>query len=340
MQPSTSSPRPVLTGIQMFDKHLRNIPSGGLVAGNVIEVAGRSGTGKTELMYAIILSCILPESQMGVQYGGQGIQVLYIDLSMKFSIPRLQYLLSQRVKLAFNNRHGESILVDGENEVTNLFDECFDRLFVVQPASTEEFLAALHQVNAIKESNQSLRLIIIDDISTFFFPKRNSGESFRFMKQLQSLLHSVLLKNNLSCIVTKPLLFPNAMREAEELKHSISVEHLGPEWYRFVTFRIILNMYAIAEEESQTQSCDSENILNHANATVQSDSTSGQSHSSSGPDKSAIWVEGRLWRSERNPKNFEEKSQKFTMYLKRSGLEFLEHPSSMEHYVDVTKIEF
>jgi DNA-repair protein XRCC2 len=88
--------------------------------GNVLEVVGASGCGKTELLVQAAVTCLLPARADGVEYGGNGgtlqlsaqrsrtlahplrspAGVLYLDLDGKLDTGRLPLALSRRVLAA------------------------------------------------------------------------------------------------------------------------------------------------------------------------------------------------------------------------------------------------
>lgn len=63
-----------------------------LKAGKIFEIVGGAATGKTEVLYKMIISCILPK-----EYDGQGKRALLIDLDIQFSIQRVIYMITNHI---------------------------------------------------------------------------------------------------------------------------------------------------------------------------------------------------------------------------------------------------
>ena len=85
---------PVLTGIPFVDAH------GAMRAGQLVEVCGVGGSGKTEILMQAAVNCALPRERDGVRFGGCESSVLLLDLDGKFDTLRLLKILTARVEAA------------------------------------------------------------------------------------------------------------------------------------------------------------------------------------------------------------------------------------------------
>ncbi|KAA6372578.1 MAG: hypothetical protein EZS28_031894 [Streblomastix strix] len=68
--------RPLESGIRVIDDNL----AGGLENGQIVEVRGRNGSGKTELIFLAILKIVAPQD-----VGGYESCCIYVDCENKFS---------------------------------------------------------------------------------------------------------------------------------------------------------------------------------------------------------------------------------------------------------------
>ncbi|XP_071491195.1 DNA repair protein XRCC2-like [Diadema antillarum] len=72
--------------------------------GDVVEVYGGSGAGKTELLLNVTATCILPPSWEGINIGGIGTSVVFLDTEQQFSMVRLFTIMESRVNEALAHR--------------------------------------------------------------------------------------------------------------------------------------------------------------------------------------------------------------------------------------------
>lgn len=72
--------------------------------GDVVEIYGNSGSGKTELLLNLAAMCILPEQWKAIDIGGLGTSVVFIDTDHQFSMLRLFALLERKVAEAIDKR--------------------------------------------------------------------------------------------------------------------------------------------------------------------------------------------------------------------------------------------
>lgn len=125
------------------------------------------GTGKTETLYHMIIRCIMP-----VQNGGLEVGVVFIDTDYHFDMLRLVSALEGR--LAEDLKEGDC----SENEPEERVRSCLRRLSVVHCNSSVQLLLTLHYLENTFSSQPSLGLLVIDSISAFYWMDRfNGGES-------------------------------------------------------------------------------------------------------------------------------------------------------------------
>lgn len=106
-----------------------------LVAGDIVELEGPAGAGKTELLLEALIQCVLPR---GVA-GGQESTALYIATDARWPQQRVAERLQQRL-----DAHSRS---DSEPMAPDTLRRCLSRLLVVRCHSAQELLAALAKVH-------------------------------------------------------------------------------------------------------------------------------------------------------------------------------------------------
>ena len=83
---------PMLTGIPFVDAH------GALRPGQLLEVCGVGGSGKTEILMQAAVHAVMPRKRGGVAFGGCEASVLLIDLDGKFDTLRLIKILTAKIR--------------------------------------------------------------------------------------------------------------------------------------------------------------------------------------------------------------------------------------------------
>ncbi|XP_041040387.1 DNA repair protein XRCC2 [Carcharodon carcharias] len=125
--------------------------------GDTVEFHGPEGAGKTEMLYHLVASCILPESKGGLQ-----VEVLFIDTDYHFDMLRLVTILEHRLA----------------QSTVELVKQCLGRLFLVHCSSSTQLLLLLHSLETMVCSHPALCLLIVDSMSAFYWIDRlNGGES-------------------------------------------------------------------------------------------------------------------------------------------------------------------
>ncbi|XP_039522673.1 DNA repair protein XRCC2 isoform X2 [Pimephales promelas] len=132
--------------------------------GDVVEFHGMEGTGKTETLYHLIIRCIMP-----VQNGGLEVGVVFVDTDYHFDMLRLVSALEGRLAQDLKESNGS------ENEPEERVRSCLRRLSVVHCNSSVQLLLTLHYLENTFSSQPSVGLLVIDSISAFYWVDRFSG---------------------------------------------------------------------------------------------------------------------------------------------------------------------
>ncbi|KAM9826843.1 DNA repair protein XRCC2 [Neosynchiropus ocellatus] len=190
--------------------------------GEVVEVYGPEGTGKTELLYHLLCRCVSPLSS-----GGLEVEVLFVDTDYSLDLLRLVHVMDHRLSSACS---------DSGASYESVLRACLSRLLVVHCSSSSQLLLTLHYM----ETSLSTRpcLLFIDSISAFYWPDRSVG-SARQDKTLGSCAE--LLGRLLRDYKTKVVASCRPIRRASE--HSASHDSDGAflcrPWQQLVSRRLM-----------------------------------------------------------------------------------------------------
>ncbi|XP_067107653.1 DNA repair protein XRCC2 isoform X1 [Osmerus mordax] len=151
---------------------------GGPNYGDVVELHGTEGTGKTELLYHLLVRCLLPGD-----VGGLCVEVVFLDTDHHFDMLRLVTVLEHRLAQATRARTSEEGCESsgGQGQATATSDPetrvraCLSRLSVVHCSSSAQLLLTLHFLETSMCSRPKLSLLIIDSISAFYWTDRSGG---------------------------------------------------------------------------------------------------------------------------------------------------------------------
>eukprot|EP00803_Ostreobium_quekettii_P009461 evm.model.scf_5.19 EVM.evm.TU.scf_5.19 scf_5:236710-238649(+) len=94
---------PFFSGVPFVDRHVPLRP------GSAVEIAGPPGSGKTELLLQMAVSCILPKTFNGISFGGQEGVAVFMDLDGRFDAMRLVQVLDRRLAVALGTHQQDSL---------------------------------------------------------------------------------------------------------------------------------------------------------------------------------------------------------------------------------------
>ncbi|KAG6381290.1 hypothetical protein JVT61DRAFT_5696 [Boletus reticuloceps] len=135
--------------------------------GDVIEIQGPASSGKTHLLYHILLSFLVPVSPPHAE-----IAVVVYDTDATFDIERFRRLLLSRI-----SRHPCSTL-DPQESVRR----ALARLHLFRPTTLVQLAASIANLAAYHSSHmthQEIAVLAIDSISPFYWADRFSAEQLR-----------------------------------------------------------------------------------------------------------------------------------------------------------------
>ncbi|XP_024859241.1 DNA repair protein XRCC2 isoform X3 [Kryptolebias marmoratus] len=143
---------------------------GGPDHGEVVEVYGPEGTGKTELLYHLLSRCVLPEAA-----GGLEVDVVFVDTDYSLDMLRLVSILDTRLNKGRTTLKGLSTSPSSAGSDEAALHLCLSRLLVVHCSSSSQLLLTLHFLETTLSSRSSLALLLIDSMSAFYWSDRGEG---------------------------------------------------------------------------------------------------------------------------------------------------------------------
>ena len=125
---------PLSSGIPWLDARA---PEPALRPGEIIEIVGQGGSGKTEIALEIATNAVLPAERRGVRYRGSEARVIFIDCDGKFDQLRLLRVLNQKI----TDRLGTSVAENKrESMVDEVYEESMSRFTLIRAHSSLDVL--------------------------------------------------------------------------------------------------------------------------------------------------------------------------------------------------------
>jgi DNA-repair protein XRCC2 len=142
----------------------------------VIEIQGPPASGKTHLLYHLIVTCILPSKFLSTSLGGWGKAAIVFDMDGSFDLYRLRVLLVSRIRRLLSDK------AEMRSPMEQLGTQALERCHIFCPTSSAQLAATLHWLPAYHISHipsDEIGLIAIDSISSFYWLDRFTVEQMR-----------------------------------------------------------------------------------------------------------------------------------------------------------------
>ena len=182
---------------------LDDLLNGGIVCGDITEIFGEYGTGKTQLIHQLAVS-----SQLPVEYGGINGLVLWIDTQSTFRSERIGHIADR----------------------FELDSQCLLQNITIATAYTVD-----HQIELLKEarrimieSDRKYGLVIID-CATFLF--RSEYNKLEQMKDRDNVLSELFGELRKLCDIFGVVLITNQIQEIQDIEGNASVNDSKHEAY-------------------------------------------------------------------------------------------------------------
>ncbi|CAM9460250.1 unnamed protein product [Ectocarpus sp. 4 AP-2014] len=256
----------LLTGLAFFDE----VPAGsggsktkdkGVGRGDVVELYGPSGSGKSEVLINVVARCVMP-----AWLGGEERPAVFFDNDGRLSILRLEQLLKGKISnnTTFQVKSASRGVGGGggtthasssrpqqlQNDLEDVLIGCLRRLRVVRPAGLFELLAAIEVLRF--ELGHRPAVVVVDGMGSFFWQDKMAqscgGEAVSMQGIVAKALVRLTMERPVVLFAAKNALFlprgnggnNNSSSNSRGDAATEHREYLPQIWQRAVTFRVLL----------------------------------------------------------------------------------------------------
>ncbi|XP_022863713.1 DNA repair protein XRCC2 homolog isoform X3 [Olea europaea var. sylvestris] len=231
--------------------------------GNVVEIVGPSPSAKTLILIQVNKS----KEWNGVEYGGLGRAVMFVDLDCRFDVLRFSQLLKRRLIGSRAN-----VLGNEHDDFHELLTVCMRRFLYIRCYNSLEFLVILKTMHCRLQKEKETQaggvyLLMIDSIGAFYWMDRallsSSGSNNRKSLSLQCVVETMvqeiqrlLLVHPMLVLASKSASFGDKQSTTEVIRNPgkgssvmamdfrsgpqnlLHREYMPSVWQSFVTHRI------------------------------------------------------------------------------------------------------
>ncbi|ORX91497.1 hypothetical protein K493DRAFT_50170 [Basidiobolus meristosporus CBS 931.73] len=226
--------------------------------GEILQIDGSTGTGKTEVALFLVLTTIIPEYQevtvgqeiVRVHLGGRGKSVVFIDVEAKLRVERI-FEVCRGHFLRCLGKGNSSLYPELVGQIDRLLLDWSKRVHIFRPNSTLELLSTLRGLPGyLSQLEEEFHFLFLDSPSSFYwidrFESQSLGTFVPLHKSLVQAIREVSLEWGLVVCITNPVLLASERRENHE--SLVIREHLPPVWKECINYRFV-----IAHEEAGQQ---------------------------------------------------------------------------------------
>lgn len=169
-------------------KSLDVLLGGGIENGYVTEIAGESGSGKTQFCFQLAINTQLPNV-----HGGLNGEVIFIDTENTFSSDRLIEMININLQnLALSGKYNEL--------ASRSLEDFLSKIYVFRCIEAVELLAVVHQLTQFIDSHPKVRLVIIDSVANAVRSEELTTRT-RIMLDMVTKLRKIAAKQDIAVIV-------------------------------------------------------------------------------------------------------------------------------------------
>jgi DNA-repair protein XRCC2 len=180
---------PALDGHILGNRQIVVSVESSLARGDVIEIQGPAASGKSQLLYHLAASCILPKEvliistdvpdQRMVHLGGWCGSAIVFDCDGRWDTRRLHDMLLARLKVSFSKTQLPPLPHKSNSTISSIALDALSRLHVFRPTSSFQLAATLLNLpkyHAEQMPDEEIRLLFVDSISSFYWADRWQAE--------------------------------------------------------------------------------------------------------------------------------------------------------------------
>ncbi|KAJ3719779.1 hypothetical protein FB446DRAFT_715314 [Lentinula raphanica] len=139
--------------------------------GDVVEIQGPSASGKSHLLYLLVIICIIPTTYASISLGGWDKAAILFDTDASFDPTRFRRLLTSHLGTALSDKDSDV----GEQ----LVKRSLQNLHIFCPASTTQLAATLLSLPSYHHTHlpdSEIGILAIDSMSAFYWSDRFAAE--------------------------------------------------------------------------------------------------------------------------------------------------------------------
>lgn len=140
-----------------------------LSCGDVVEIQGPTSSGKTHLLYSLLITCVLPHTHDSTALGGWAKAGVVFDTDGSFDMSRFHQLLL-----------GHLMLLLSDPDIANsIAQESLGRLHIFRPASSSQLaatIAHLPKYHLAYSPRVPIGLVAVDSLSSYYWSDRFTSE--------------------------------------------------------------------------------------------------------------------------------------------------------------------
>lgn len=220
--------------------------SAGLNFGDVVEISGDLGTGKTILVTQILAKCLLPKSMCETHIDGLGAGAILINCDHHFQLLKLVSLMeSMLLKIqkpgCSSTEQNQSL---DSSTIEKIIKAALANLTILNCYDRVQLLVTFHSLGNILSSNTDISLIVLDSISAYYWQDVVISGKHKmdfYLKKTLKTLQTCVKDYKIVTIFTKQAYFHSKIGFASD---SSSKQTIGS-----ITHRVTLNRLESSESE-------------------------------------------------------------------------------------------
>eukprot|EP01135_Chromosphaera_perkinsii_P002960 Nk52_evm71s230 gene=Nk52_evmTU71s230 len=207
--------------------------------GDIVELNGASGSGKSEILFGIIANFILPREWGGLQKGA-----VFVDVDYKFDILRIVNIVRFLVVQREYSLKGQGV---NACVLKNIVQQSLQRLYVVRPESPNHLVMCLYRLAYFFNERSTFKVLALDSISaSYWIDKAEALDNFndqgQRVKQMARVIKNIADECRVLFICSKAELFATSYDRKNNRYSNAkrSSEFLCKSWQDIVTYRFLL----------------------------------------------------------------------------------------------------
>jgi len=199
---------------------------------------GAHSSGRTEFVYQLILSNILPPLWGPIKVGGLGHGAIYFDLDLKLSTKRILDLTRHKFQEKYEEyvcQHGQP---DNIEDIGEVVKRCYDRLYIFRCSDQLQLTTTLRMIVSTFAYDH-VKLIALDSLDCFYYPE-NQSHYFRKRISLSEIAIGYLKKlqtfKSMTVVASVSLLYKSSLNiQTLNFQKGLLIQCFGEETTSYTT---------------------------------------------------------------------------------------------------------